>query len=152
MANGQIDVAAVEAALAEFKDPESGRGVTAMKQLSDIRIEGDRLSLTLSLTTHSAPLWDETQAAMEQLLKERFAKLSSVEVRRTVHERAPSKLGQIGLAVKSVIAVASGKGGVGKSTIAALIHRGGHGHAVYQSDHRARLTHLPLIGRWQIDQ
>ena len=117
MANGQIDVAAVEAALAEFKDPESGRGVIEMKQISEIRIEGDRLSLTLSLTTHSAPLWDETQAAMEQLLKERFAKLSSIEVRRSVHERAPNKLGQIGLAVKSVIAVASGKGGVGKSTV-----------------------------------
>jgi ATP-binding protein involved in chromosome partitioning len=40
------------------------------------------------------------------------------------HDRPPSKIGQIGLEAKSVIAVGSGKGGVGKSTIAASIALG----------------------------
>jgi ATP-binding protein involved in chromosome partitioning len=45
-------------------------------------------------------------------------------VELAVHDRKPGKLGQIGLTAKSVIAVGSGKGGVGKSTIAASIAYG----------------------------
>jgi ATP-binding protein involved in chromosome partitioning len=42
-------------------------------------------------------------------------------VNRKIHPRPPQKLGEIGLTAKSVIAVGSGKGGVGKSTIAASL-------------------------------
>src|SRR6185295_10544274 len=45
-------------------------------------------------------------------------------VNLAVHERPPAKIGQIGLTAKSVVAVGSGKGGVGKSTIAASIALG----------------------------
>ena len=41
-----------------------------------------------------------------------------------VHERKPEKLGEIGLAAKTVVAVGSGKGGVGKSSIAAYLAYG----------------------------
>ena len=41
-----------------------------------------------------------------------------------VHERPPQKLGQLGLTIKSIIAVGSGKGGVGKSTVAACLALG----------------------------
>jgi ATP-binding protein involved in chromosome partitioning len=47
-----------------------------------------------------------------------------VSVKVVEHHRAPGKLGQVGLTAKSVIAVGSGKGGVGKSTIAASIALG----------------------------
>jgi ATP-binding protein involved in chromosome partitioning len=47
-----------------------------------------------------------------------------VKVNVAVHDRKPSKLGEIGLTAKSVIAVGSGKGGVGKSTIAASLALG----------------------------
>jgi ATP-binding protein involved in chromosome partitioning len=47
-----------------------------------------------------------------------------VTVAIATHDRPPPKLGQIGLEAKSVIAVGSGKGGVGKSTIAASIALG----------------------------
>lgn len=124
MADGAIDVNAVQDALRDFKDPETGRGVITMEQVSDIRVDGDSLSLTLALTTHSAPLWKETSAAAEQLLRERFSSLSSITVSHAVHQRPPQKLGEIGLTAKSVIAVGSGKGGVGKSTIAASLASG----------------------------
>ncbi len=51
--------------LAKFKDPETGRCITQTEQVHDIRLEGDRLSLTLGLTTHSAPIWQETKEALE---------------------------------------------------------------------------------------
>ncbi len=124
MAPGQVDVSAVMAALNDFPDPETGQGVTETGQLHDVQVAGDSLSLTLALTTHSAILRDETQTRLGQLLRERFPALKNVKVNLAVHERPAQKLGQIGLAAKSVVAVGSGKGGVGKSTIAATIALG----------------------------
>jgi ATP-binding protein involved in chromosome partitioning len=120
----QLNEAAVRAALNDFPDPETGRSVVEMDQVRDVRLPGDRLSLTLALTTHSAPLWKSTQADLIELLRSRFPQLDEVEVKLEVHDRPPQKLGQIGLTAKSVIAVGSGKGGVGKSTIAACLALG----------------------------
>jgi ATP-binding protein involved in chromosome partitioning len=124
MASGNVDQAAVMAVLSEFKDPETGRSVTQVEQVRDVMVSGDALSLTLALTTHSAILWQETKAALEQLLRSRLPQLKKVDVNLAVHSRPPQKLGQIGVTAKSVIAVGSGKGGVGKSTIAASVALG----------------------------
>ena len=120
----QVESSVVTAALSEFLDPEMGQSITEAGQLHDVQVVGDSLSLTLALTTHSAILRDETQTRMVQLLRERFPTLKNVTVNLAVHERPAQKLGQIGLAAKSVVAVGSGKGGVGKSTIAATIALG----------------------------
>jgi len=124
MAARELNESTILAALSEFKDPETGRGVVEMGQVRDVRLEGGHLSLTLALCTHSAPLWKETQAECAQSLRERLPGLTGVTVNLAVHRRAPMKLGEIGLTSKSVIAVASGKGGVGKSTIAASLAYG----------------------------
>lgn len=121
MAAGPPDNSAIMAALNDFKDPETGRPVTQMQQVRDVSIAGDQLSLTLELTTHSAPLWQDTKTALEQLLRTRFPNLAGVTVNLAQHRRPPQKIGTIGLTSKSVIAVGSGKGGVGKSTIAASL-------------------------------
>jgi ATP-binding protein involved in chromosome partitioning len=121
MASGPIDVAAVQAAAAEVKDPESGRSLVAMEQVRDIEITDSDLSLTLALTTWSAPIWDDTRQSLQERLQAAFPQLSSVEVNQTVHERPPQRMGEIGVTAKSVVAVGSGKGGVGKSTIAACL-------------------------------
>lgn len=113
-------------ALADFADPETGRSVCQQGQVADIRLADGRLALTLALATHSAILWGETREACAQRLREKFPQLSSVEVNAAVHPRPPQKLGQIGLTAKTVIAVGSGKGGVGKSTIAACLAYGLH--------------------------
>ena len=119
-----IDRREIETALSEFRDPETGRDVVSMGQVSEIQVEPSCLALTLAMTTHSAPLWSDTVAALERRLKEAFPDVTSVKVSRVIHERPPEKLGQIGLAAKSVVAVGSGKGGVGKSTIAAALAYG----------------------------
>src|ERR1700674_1458000 len=120
----EVDQSAVTATLSSFLDPESGRGVTETGPDGDIKVQGDSLSLTLALTTHSAILRAETHERLTQLLHARFPQLQHVTVNLAVHERPAEKLGQIGLAAKSVVAVGSGKGGVGKSTIAASMALG----------------------------
>jgi ATP-binding protein involved in chromosome partitioning len=121
MADGQIDAAAVEAAIQEFKDPESGRSVVKLDQVHGIEVSDGRLSLTLALTTWAAPLWDDVRGELQQRLRSAFPQLSSVDIQLAVHDRPPEKLGEIGVTAKSVIAIGSGKGGVGKSTVAASI-------------------------------
>lgn len=121
MAEGQVTKADVEKVLEEFKDPEAGRSVVKLGQVRDLEVGGDKVSLTLGLTTYSAPLWKETQADLIEQLRSRFPGLADVTVNLAVHDRPAEKMGEIGLAAKTVIAVGSGKGGVGKSTVAAAL-------------------------------
>ncbi|MCE9553556.1 MAG: Mrp/NBP35 family ATP-binding protein [Planctomycetes bacterium] len=118
------DLAAVNAVLADFSDPESGRSIVAMGQVRDLAISGGNLRMTLGLTTYAAPLWEETRAELVELLKARVPGLGEVRITLAEENRPPQKLGQVGVTAKSVVAVASGKGGVGKSTIAASIALG----------------------------
>lgn len=124
MASGQLDRAAVEAALSDLADPETGRGIVQMGQVSDLTVDGSRAVVTLGLTTWAAPLWEEVRAECLRLLGEKLPTGTDVEVRVVEHARPAEKIGQIGLTAKSVIAVASGKGGVGKSTVAATLAYG----------------------------
>jgi ATP-binding protein involved in chromosome partitioning len=80
--------------------------------------------VVLRLTSHSAILWNATRARAEELLRTAFPAVAGVTVTIEPHDRPPGKLGQLGIEAKSVIAVGSGKGGVGKSTIAASIALG----------------------------
>ena len=112
------------AALADLKDAETGRSVTQQGQAADVKVEGDKISLTLALSTHSAVLWQRTRQECVELLQNRFPGAKQIDVRLAVHPRPPQKLGEIGLTAKSVIAVGSGKGGVGKSTMAASLAYG----------------------------
>lgn len=125
MTSQQPTDSAVRAALAEFKDPETGRGIVQLEQVHKVQCGANRIAVTLGLTTWSAPLWEPTRTELTEHLRKRFPGLD-VAVEVAAHDRKPEKMGEIGLAVKTVIAVGSGKGGVGKSSIAAYLAFGLH--------------------------
>ena len=114
----------VENILAEMLDPETGRGLARMDQIRHITVDGRGVEVTLGLTTWSSLLWEETRAEAERLLREKLPTGTNVNVRVVEFVRPPEQIGEIGLSAKSVIAVGSGKGGVGKSTIAASLAYG----------------------------
>ena len=118
------DLNAVNAVLADFSDPESGRSIVTMGQVRDVALSGGALQITLGLTTYMSPLWEETKTELIELLKARLPGLQEVSISLVEQRRPPQKLGQVGVTAKSVIAVGSGKGGVGKSTIAASVALG----------------------------
>ena len=124
MSNGHLTPESVRQALDSFKDPEAGRSVVQLGQIHDLVVEGNRVRVTLGLTTFSAPLWRETEAELVQHLRSRLPERAEIHVKLAVHQRAPEKIGQLGLSAKSVVAVGSGKGGVGKSTIASILAYG----------------------------
>ena len=117
-------LAQVEKVLEQFRDPETGRSVRQQKQVRDVQLEGNQLRFTLALTSHSRLLWDETRRELEELLRREVPGLEQVEIQLAEHHRPPVRQGQVGVPAKSVIAVGSGKGGVGKSTVAAVLATG----------------------------
>ena len=152
------DQAAVRTALADFPDPETGRPLAEMGQLAAVDATPAAIRVTVGLTTHSGILWKQVRGRIEERLRTRFPAVPAVDVTITPHDRPPGKLGQIGLEAKSVIAVGSGKGGVGKSTIAASIAiglaRAGSRVGLLDADvYGPSVPHLlGLAGRPQIEQ
>lgn len=117
----------VRSVVESFPDPETGRPLGSLDQVQGVEIDGDSVRVTVGLTSWAAPLRVETLANLkEQLVSQAGVDAGSCVVEAVDHERPAEKLGQVGVTAKSVIAVGSGKGGVGKSTIAASIAFGLH--------------------------
>jgi ATP-binding protein involved in chromosome partitioning len=124
MSDSPIDSAVVDGVLENFADPETGRNLKHMQQVVDVSIAGNKLQVTIGLTTYSAPLWDETRERLEDQLRAQLPSNPEITVKIVEHQRPAEPIGGIGLTAKSVVAIGSGKGGVGKSTIAASLALG----------------------------
>lgn len=116
----EVSSDAVWQVLAGLKDPETGRPLSKTDQIGAIQASDEKIECEVKLCTHSWPIRDEFSDTVAERLRVRFPN-AAIQVRISEHERPPVAIGQIGLQVKSVIAVGSGKGGVGKSTVAASI-------------------------------
>src|SRR5207247_5169462 len=81
-------------------------------------IDGSSVSLTIELTTPACPLKDEIEADVQRVLAPLGIETVAVAWGASVRRAAPARPEQLIPGVKNVIAVASGKGGVGKTTVA----------------------------------
>ena len=124
MSDSPIDPAAVDKLLSDFADPETGRGLKQMDQVVNVSIDSNKIDVTIGLTSYSSPLWEDTRQNLTEQLQAKLPGKAQVNVKVVEHDRPAQPIGGIGLTAKSVIAVGSGKGGVGKSTIAASLALG----------------------------
>jgi len=106
------------AALETVIDPELGRSLVAAKMIRDLRVDFGHVSFTLELTTPACPLRETLRAAAEEAVRA-VPGVDEVTVTVTARVRASLAGQELLPEVRNVIAVASGKGGVGKSTVAA---------------------------------
>jgi len=107
-------------ALSNVQEPDLGKDIVTLNMVKDIMVDGNNVSFTVVLTTPACPLKDMIQTACINAVKLLVNKEAVVKVNFTSNtstNRKDSKLLLPG--VKNIIAVVSGKGGVGKSTIAA---------------------------------
>lgn len=105
-------------ALRSVKDPDLHRDIVTLNFVKNLKIEQGRASFTLELTTPACPVKEQLeQQARDAVLG--VAGIQSVDVKMTsnVPAGAAGSPQQAIAGVKNIIAVGSGKGGVGKSTV-----------------------------------
>jgi ATP-binding protein involved in chromosome partitioning len=109
-------------ALKGVKDPDIQRDLVDLGMIKDIRIGDDSVTLTVNLTTPACPLKAKIEADVRAALTSRLGTELTYTIQMTADVRGKgiAEKGDIP-GVKNVIAVGSGKGGVGKSTMAASI-------------------------------
>ena len=116
----QISVENVLKSLKKVNDPDLRRDIVTLKMVKDIKIEGKNISFTVELTTPACPLKEKIQDDCEKAIQQDFPEVENINIKMSsnVKSHNDERKDLILPGVKNTIAVASGKGGVGKSTVA----------------------------------
>jgi ATP-binding protein involved in chromosome partitioning len=107
-------------ALSNVQEPDLGKDLVTLNMVQDIEINGNDVSFTIVLTTPACPMKDMMATASTNAIKLLVNKEANVKVNFTANTTTKrTDTGTVLPKVKNIIAVVSGKGGVGKSTVAA---------------------------------
>ncbi len=112
-----LSEAAVLDALRTVQEPELGGDLVTRNMVRDLAITGSDVAFTIELTTPACPLKDQIEGEVRKALLPLGVQGLAIEWGATVRRASPRTAEQLVPGVKNVIAVASGKGGVGKSTV-----------------------------------
>jgi ATP-binding protein involved in chromosome partitioning len=115
-----MTVEAIMKALSNVQEPDLGKDLVTLNMIKDVAIDGNAVSFTVILTTPACPMKDMIKSACINAVQLLVSKEAQVKVNftsNTSSNRVDTKTVLSG--VKNIIAVVSGKGGVGKSTVAA---------------------------------
>lgn len=103
-------------ALSTVMDPDLGRDLVSLKMIKDVKIEDDTVSFSIVLTTPSCPLKGKIENDARRAVYS-MTETKEVIINMTSNVQTPKALDLSGNCFKHVIAIGSGKGGVGKSTV-----------------------------------
>ena len=105
-------------ALSHVIEPELHQDLVTLKMIENVKISGDNVSFTVILTTPACPMKNQIESEAAAAVKA-ISGVDKVNVSFDSRVPADSRLmGRLNIGVRNAIAIASGKGGVGKSTTA----------------------------------
>ena len=114
----EVTQEAVMAALGKVQEPELHNDLVSLNMIRDLTISGGDVGFTIVLTTPACPLRGQIEREASEAVQA-IPGVEQVAVRFTADVRTDMRIiGKLNIPVKNIIAVASGKGGVGKSTVA----------------------------------
>lgn len=107
-------------ALGNVNDPDLHRDLVSLNMIKEININRNSISVTVELTTPACPLKGKIEEDCIAAIKQEIPSADKIEITMSskVQPSLAQKMNQLIPGVKNTIAVASGKGGVGKSTVA----------------------------------
>jgi ATP-binding protein involved in chromosome partitioning len=109
---------AVLAALSKVQEPELHKDLVTLNMVRDIRITDDKVSFTIVLTTPACPLRNRIESEARQAVTA-IPGVAQVEIKMDANVPSDGRArGLLSLPIRNAVAIASGKGGVGKSTVA----------------------------------
>ncbi|WP_205529812.1 Mrp/NBP35 family ATP-binding protein [Pedobacter chitinilyticus] len=106
----------VLAALSHVEDPDLKKDLVTLKMIKDVKIEDKKVAFTLELTTPACPLKDMLRNACINAVKHFVDAAAEIEINITSRVTKPVDTSQL-KAIKNIVLISSGKGGVGKSTV-----------------------------------
>ena len=121
MSSLRITEAKILSALRSVQDPDLKRDIVSLGFIKHLAVDGGRVAFQIELTTPACPVRDLMRDEAKRAVSA-IPGVSSVEIGMTSQVRpsiALSNAGSLIPTIKNVVAVASGKGGVGKSTVSA---------------------------------
>src|SRR4030042_832217 len=109
---------AVFAALSHVQEPELHRDLVTLNMIQDLKIKGEQVSFSLVLTTPACPLRGRIENEARQAVAA-IPGVRSVEIQMAANVPSDGRArGLLELPIRNAVAIASGKGGVGKRTVA----------------------------------
>lgn len=118
--NKSLDKEKILETLKKVNDPDLKKDLVSLNMIKEVRVDGNDVYVNVQLTTPACPLKDVIQNDVINAIKADFPQIGKIEVDLSSDVKKDPSLGELKMpeGVKNIIAIGSGKGGVGKSTVA----------------------------------